>query len=304
MSGHHDITPPDPLTAIAGSVRELVEPARHAERFERFDEKTRRHLPSKLHWTRHPSLLDQLRAAETAGRGGDGGALGGFESRPAARLEAIDRLMAIDQAVDDWLVRRLGADTRDSVEDNLRALVGAASRLEERDRFRLQRETERWVAWARVVTGWDSAPWRPNAACPMCETNGSLRVRLDERLAACLHCGETWDSGTLGLLADHLRGLNAVAAGARQVVAKLEKDLTTYFARCGPCLCCSTPGVPARDARHRDIDRVVGRVLEDEADPESVADDYGLPVEAVFAALAWATHPESSAHVRSARASA
>lgn len=284
--------PPDPtvepLTAIADSVRELVEPARHAERFEEWDERTRRHMPSRLHWTRHPSLLDQLRAAGTAGRGGEDGPTGGYESRPAARLAATDRLIAIEQAVDDWLVRRMNTyGQRISLEQNLRLLVGSAADLDKPGRLALQRETARWVTWARVVAGWDSEPWRPNAACPMCEQTGGLRIRLDERVATCLDCGEAWDSATLSLLADHIRGINAEQEDARRAVAQLAKDLTNYFPRRGPCLLC---GVKGEDARHRVIDAVVDRVLAGE-DPGLVAWDFDLPADAVLVAVAWATHP-------------
>lgn len=287
MTAHPLDATAEPLAAISDSVRELVEPARHAERYEEFDGV--RHLPSKLHWTRHPSLLEQLRDAAAAGLGGDGGTSGGFESRPAARVEAIDQLMRIDQAVDDWLVRRLNVEPRGDLAGNLRQIVGAAPALDAADRKKLQHEAARWVTWARVVTGWDSAPWRPNAACPMCEHKGSLRVRLDERAAACLHCGEAWDSATLGLLADHLRGLNAEVENSRRAGARLDAELTNYFPRLGPCLACRLP-VHHLDARHRLIDMLTEHVLDGYGE-EYTAALYGVPVEAVLVAVAWSTHP-------------
>jgi hypothetical protein len=45
----------------------------------------------------------------------------------------------------------------------------------------------------------------------------------------------------------------------------------------GPCLIC---GVPGADQRHRVLDAIVDMVQAGE-DPESVADDYGVPVEFV-----------------------
>lgn len=292
MSKHEHDQHDDPLVSISDDVRQLVEGARHAERFEPYDEQRRRHLPSRLHWTRHPSLLDQLRAAETAGQGSsDGPMTGGYESRPTARLEALDRLHAIDQAVDDWLVRKLHTyGQRTTLEENLRALVGAAGDLDALGRTALAREVCRWLTWARVVTGWESAPWRPNAACPMCEQRGGLRVRLEDHAAACLDCGETWDHGTLGLLADHLRDLNAESEAGRKATARLGAELTTWFPYRGPCLCASC-GRSGQDARHRLIDDVVAQVAAG-LDPAFVAFGHAMPEQAVLVAVAWSRLPE------------
>ena len=303
------------VTPLHDTVHDLITPRTHLERFEQqplawTPEPTPRYgghpgapesrgagraaRPAqappgpRMHAAKHPSLLDQLRAAGTAGRGaGDDLPSGGYETRPAARLEALDRLHAIDQAVDDWLVRRFDVSRRGTLEDDLRLLVGLSPHLDGFGEHDLAREAERWLTWARVVTGWDSAPWRPNAPCPMCESTGGLRVRLDAHAAACLDCGETWAPATIGLLADHLRELNVDAASARQHHARLRAALDTYFPYRGPCLHC---GVPGEDARHRVIDAVVELVVA--GDPEDwVAEQYALPVDAVRTALALATWP-------------
>lgn len=302
MSQHEHSTHDAPLVTIADDVGQLVEAGLNAERFARYDEVRRKHLPSKLHLTRHPSLLDQLRAAAQIGGTGSDGPMGaGYESRPAARIEAIDRLHAIDQDVDDWLVRKLNVHVqRDTLEDNLRALVGAASTLDSPGQHKLAREVCRWLTWARVVTGWESAPWKPNAPCPMCEARGGLRVRLEDREAACLECGETWDNTTIGLLADTLREANAAQAAHRAGLAELERALVGFFPRRGPCLdrhdrhddgLLDEHGRCLNDARHRLVDHLVDRAVHLGQDLERIAVDHDLPVEAVQTAIAWTYHP-------------
>jgi hypothetical protein len=172
--------------------------------------------------------------------------------------------------------------------------VGIATTLDDDNLGRLAREVNRWWTWARVVTGWDSPPWRPNVDCPMCARRGGLRVRLNDRSAACLECGETWDHTTIGLLAEHLREVNAGNLSQSAALAQLAADLTAYFPRLGPCLLC---GVPGEDARHRVIDAIVSRVRAGDSE-ETVAADYDLPVRAVYVALAsveWAEHDAAAA---------
>jgi len=192
----------DDLTAIADAVRDLTQPYTHIEPYAVVDGKGR--VRPKHHLTKHPSLLDQLRAAETAGHGNEDQPAGGYESRPAARLEAIATLNAIDSEVATWITWRRNT-VRPTTEANLHAIVGVAADLVLADRRELAVEVRRWLTWARVVTGWDSPPWRPNVPCPMCATKGGLRIRLIEEAAACLDCGAAWDRDSIGLLAEEIR---------------------------------------------------------------------------------------------------
>lgn len=191
----------DPLTDIADDVHALVDPYHHVEPYNIVDGGK---VKPKHHLTKHPSLLDQLRAAETAGHGSEDQPAGGYESRPAARLEAIATLNTIDSEVATWITWRRRT-VRGTTEANLRAIVGIATDLGQDDRRELAGEVRRWLTWARVVTGWDSPPWRPNVPCPMCGVKGGLRIRLLEESAACLDCGSAWDRGTIGLLAEEIR---------------------------------------------------------------------------------------------------
>lgn len=278
----------DDLVDLADDVRELTDSQLHVEKFVLQDQHGRA-VKHDRHITRHPSLLDQLRAAGNGDKvGAEGAMAGGYESRPAARLEALDVLRTIASGADDWIVRHFTAESRSTIEGNLHALVGLAAAADTALRSRLAHDARSWLTLARVVTGWDSAPWRPRASCPVCEHVGDLRVRLDERVAACLHCKEAWTPATIGLLADHLREVNADARTHAQQRARLGAELDGFFPYRGPCLACAhRPDQPA-DARHRLMDVVVDLVLAGERE-DLVAESYGLSVDAVLTAVAVAT---------------
>lgn len=60
--------------------------------------------------------------------------------------------------------------------------------------------------------------------------------------------------------------------------------LDEHFPRRGPCLLC---GVPGEDQRHRVVDAVAERVRAGDGE-EEVAEDYGISLEAVRAAVRYA----------------
>lgn len=203
------------LEQITGDVQALAEPRKHREPYWTWT--TARHRKIKSWRTDQPSLLDQLRAQVPPGgpESDAGGAAGpgGMESTPPVVLDALDRLIATEAASADWVTRRLHRlgrprhDLRDTVEDNLRLLVGEASALDEFDLKALAREIHRWHGWAATLTGWQTEPWRPHVTCPWCATLGSLRVNLLGKRATCLACAEVWEEadGSIGLLADYIR---------------------------------------------------------------------------------------------------
>lgn len=192
------------LEQIVDHVTQLVDPRQHVEPY-------RRELPGsrKVRWyghvTQQPSLLDQLRAGGAA-MAGEGGSRG-FESRPPFALDCFDRLLAIEAGSAWWVSVVLGGKLREHAEGNLRAMVGhAPSLLLDADLADLAHDVHRWYGWAVVLTGWRIPPFRPRASCPVCSAKrGTLRVRPDERTAACLHCGSVWDPATFGILVDHIR---------------------------------------------------------------------------------------------------
>ena len=130
----------DPLTDIADDVHALVDPYHHVEPYNIVDGGK---VKPRHHMTKHPSLLDQLRAAEQ--HAGNDGTSGGYESRPAARLEAIATLNTIDSEVATWITWRRRT-VRGTTEANLRAIVGIATDLGPDDRRELAGEVRRWYS--------------------------------------------------------------------------------------------------------------------------------------------------------------
>lgn len=164
------------------------------------------------HVTHVPSLLEQLRKAGRPSTGEN--SPGAYSSRPAAHIEAMDTLLIIDREASRW-VRVLGAQDPDTTEQCILRLHGlhaglTACRSKRTskhgccDAHRIEADIKRWWTQARIVTGWDSAAWRPDNTCPMCGKRGTLRVRFSAASALCIDCRETWDRETLGLLAQHI----------------------------------------------------------------------------------------------------
>lgn len=194
----------DALADLLAAADELTDPRRHVEVLTAWDhnrnKKTRRRI------TTLPSLLEQLGEAVVPGETyveGDA-ARSGFASRPPARLDAIDRLLAIEASAARW-VASVGLVVRESATGNIRALVGISATLDSDTLAALVTEVYLWRNWAATVTGWQTPPWRPRVPCPVCDVLGSLRIRLDRKTACCIDCGEAWGEDAIGLLAEHIR---------------------------------------------------------------------------------------------------
>lgn len=159
---------------------------------------------TELHVVTHAPLLDQLAAATTGATGLSDDNVGTrFASKPAAHLEAHDLLARIDTQSAEL------ADEHGIDEPNLtRRLLALAGFIGHQP----HRKVRSWWASARVLTHWDSAAYRPHGTpCPNCWETSTLRIRVDDELAHCTSCGETWDSTgdadsrPLSLLAQHVR---------------------------------------------------------------------------------------------------
>lgn len=111
-----------------------------------------------------------------------------------------------------------------AVEPDMARLAEAGPNLGREDLDELVRTADRWRTWCRIMTGWEDPALRPNVPCPECgattagERSG-LRIRIESasgtgglrgdasaRAGVCLSCNRTWDSDTVGLLAEQLRG--------------------------------------------------------------------------------------------------
>lgn len=207
-------------------VNQLCAPHTHREAFTyehtNADGKTSTH-PAE-HETEHPALIDQLSDNVEKSTAADNGGRMGFRSKPAAHLDAIDAYTRIDLQAAKW-VRELGEDDPGNTIACIRKLAGLLPSAHNCGRGKAKRDEKgtvvccashaihadirRWWASARVLTGWDSPPWRPDNTCPLCNEKGTLRVRLFDQIAMCTECGEAWDSETIGLLADHIRAENS-----------------------------------------------------------------------------------------------
>jgi hypothetical protein len=208
----------DTIQTIADHVGELVKPRRHVEPY--YVWTTGRNRKMHAHTTDQPSLLDQLRALIDAPlvteRGDSGRSVP--KSRSPLGEDALDRLMAIEAGSAWWATVRLRHDLRDTVEDNLRLLAGAATRMDDPDLRDLGYDVRRFHGWAATLTGWQTAPWRPRAACPCatgrgrcgcCWTSGARRVwaavRCGRRTTGRSGCSRT-TSGSSGSATRRRRG--------------------------------------------------------------------------------------------------
>lgn len=174
------------------------------------------------HITNVPPLITQLDGADKRPAELD---LGGTHptSKPTANLEALDTLIHIDNEAARW-VRQLGHDDPGDTAACVTKLYSLAASaqfcrrdkptIEDReaiccDVHRIERAMRRWWTQARIASGWDSSPWKPNNTCPACNERRSLRIRLDDQAGFCTNCRETWDSASIGILAEHVRTENA-----------------------------------------------------------------------------------------------
>ena len=189
-----------PPMLAADHIRELVRPyATHTIIPSEDDE------PARVHTVHHPSLLNQLRNATSGATNlSDSDAARGIAtSKPACHLEALDVLARIDKQS-----RRLADDVEagdhHNLEERLLAISGQIG-------AGIDQRVRSWWASARLTTHHDAPPIRPyGVPCPECWETDSLRIRLDDEVAACNDCGAVWDRtgdadhGSLDILGQHV----------------------------------------------------------------------------------------------------
>lgn len=234
---------------LADYVHELTETHRHAEHYQVRHGKT---WHGQNHYTRVPSLLAQLWANDIPSGSTEDGARPGYASKPAARLDALDAAARIDLEAARW-VRDLGEDDHHTdTAATVRQLHGLAASAPVETRRAIEHDVRRWWIRARIVTGWDSAPWTPDTTCPQCTERGTLKVRLTEQLASCTNdaCGAVWDQASIGLLADHIRTETEAERAPRPVPGPcvcpwpkpIVPDLSQMCRRCGSARCAHALG--------------------------------------------------------------
>ena len=227
----------DYLTDIAETADELTNPMRVVEPIWDMDHNRNKRI--RRVWTVNlPSLLEQLAEAIVPGESyvEDEATRGAFASRPAARLDAVDRLLAIEASAAIWCTRT-SLTLRDSPTANIRALVGASPVMGSDRQRDLSRDLRSWRSWAATVTGWERPPHAPRAPCPLCEAKGTLRIRMEKETGCCMACGSAWDVTNIGLLEEHIIAYRrradaaSVEARAAAVVERLGRDLVIGYER-------------------------------------------------------------------------
>lgn len=203
------------LTDIADLAELLCDPHQHTETVQYWANRNRKF---RRHVTIQPGLLHQLHEAVFRQNTADEGRRGSPGSRPPLQLEALSLHVVIQVAVTRWCWE-LNVTMRDSTEQDIRALVGAA--MDSDTQTLLRADLRRWRTWCEVMTGWETV-WAPKGVtCPVaaCGQQGSLRVLLAAKRAFCrnpartedggLVCGATWDQDTIGVLADYISSQTA-----------------------------------------------------------------------------------------------
>ena len=195
-----------------------------------------------------PPLLEQLAASDIPSRAAGGDTVPGYESKPAARLDAIDALRDVTGGSAGW-VTSLGQKPRNNPIGLVLQLHGLLPQADPTQRAAIEADIRHWWTLARIVTGWDSPPWTPDNTCPACGALRSLRIRLADRLGLCTECRVSWNAGTIGLLADHIRAESAERAAAREaggvgrspcwcaVPKPVVPDLSSTCPSCGSARC-------------------------------------------------------------------
>lgn len=219
---------------VIDMIAELVDRHRHREHYTRDLTAGLGYRLGQDHVVDAPPLLQQLEAATPSPAGDtEAAAGGGFKSQPAAHVESIDTLILVDREasrwVREWKIDDAGLTTLDCVR-KVGALMPRMDRCHRHKPARrgdgtvacctwhaAEADVRRWWVQARIVAGWDSPAWRPDATCPMCDQRGTLRVRLSAKAAVCVECRDTWDPSTISHLADHIRAETFTVRAAGRV---------------------------------------------------------------------------------------
>lgn len=211
----------DRYLTLADLADALCQPAQHVERIPEWDRN--RNKKFRTHRTTMPGLLQQMADLMLPGADPDAGS-GKPGSRPPGNWAALADHALITVEVSRWCWD-LRLDLRDTVEGNVRQLVGAVSDSDAR--ARLEKDVRRWHRVAQHVTGWRTPPAEVRAPCPgwddrreaECKRR-TLRVNYTDHEAYCSSCGTTWTADNIGLLAETVRAYNA-ASGASAVAARI-----------------------------------------------------------------------------------
>lgn len=144
---------------------------------------------TRLHTVHHKALLNQLKDAATGAtsKADENAGRTTYGSKPTAHLEALDVYDRINTQS-----RELATQLHIPPMPLEARLLAISGNIGDKPHHRVKTW---WIA-ARIATQWETRPYQPtNAPCPIetCEQFGTLRVRYEEHLAHCTHCGTTWE---------------------------------------------------------------------------------------------------------------
>lgn len=127
-------------------------------------------------------------------------------SRPPLEVEALSRHDQISAAARSWCAHT-GVGPRASTESNIRAIVSNLAKLDDQQQKTLLADLRRWSGWCRVYLGLEHIRRIPGVRCPLADCNqlGTLRINLTTSHGLCTTCGATWNTDTIGVLAEHIK---------------------------------------------------------------------------------------------------
>lgn len=198
------------IATLADLAEELCDPRQHVERMWERDRHRNKRM-RRAYLTTQPGLLAQLAEAVTESTAvpEDGGGHSVPGSRPPGAWEAMARHSAITIGVAKWCLY-LNLEQRDTVEGNLRALVGVAGQIDRGLLAELVADARIWWFQAAVFTGWASPTFSPRVGCPIvdCGKVSTIRVNLARKMAFCSACDSRWsdedEDGSFAVLARYV----------------------------------------------------------------------------------------------------
>jgi hypothetical protein len=192
------------LAMLFELAEELCDPHVHVERVPYWD--ASRNKKHREHRTIQPGLLAQLyeAAVEPVKTLQEAGTRDKPKSRAPLAIEAFSRYSEITTAALRWVIS-IRLAPRNSVESNIRGLVGLAPRFDLDTTEALLQEMRTWRRWAALLTGWQSQVFQPRINCPVCSTPSSIFVNSAEQLAYCGECQHSWEGDDLTSMAERVR---------------------------------------------------------------------------------------------------
>lgn len=213
---------------ISDYVAQLIRPRTHTVRIT-LDDGTH-----TTHTVTHPSLLDELESNTTTAKvGAVDHSHGDPRSKPAGRLDAVALLHRINRQADE-IARHIGSKRVAPLRERLSSISGTIADADPDTTAWALDKIRGWVIGAQVITGWDTVPFTPDVPCPdeECEKRGTIRIRVEDQVAACIECGRHWGAHDIHQLGNYVRWASEHLRGPRHWLT----DADGYPLECTECL--------------------------------------------------------------------